>query len=171
MVRIFNRLSIKRAIILLLIILVAIYIIKNRMRIISDLNSLVQLMAFYKYYYGLQLAMKFDTYGGQTPQETLDLFIDALKKGDVKLASKYFVLREDGSRDPEILDILKIKKSNGSLPEIINIAQNLKPVEDYKESENAYSHIFITPDDQGMAQSWMIIVKNKYSQLWKIERF
>ncbi|OGZ94628.1 MAG: hypothetical protein A3H69_02860 [Candidatus Sungbacteria bacterium RIFCSPLOWO2_02_FULL_47_9] len=33
-----------------------------------------------------------DTYGGSTPEETLQLFIDALKKGDTELASKYFVL-------------------------------------------------------------------------------
>lgn len=31
-----------------------------------------------------------DTYGGKTPEETYDLFIDALKKGDVELASRYF---------------------------------------------------------------------------------
>src|SRR3989344_4310089 len=33
-----------------------------------------------------------DTYGGQTPEETLQLFIDALKAGDIDLASKYFVI-------------------------------------------------------------------------------
>ena len=29
-----------------------------------------------------------DTYGGKTPEETWGLFLDALKKGDVELASK-----------------------------------------------------------------------------------
>ena len=33
-----------------------------------------------------------DTFGGKTPEETLALFIDALKRGDTDLASKYFVL-------------------------------------------------------------------------------
>jgi hypothetical protein len=33
-----------------------------------------------------------DTYGGKTPEETLALFIDALKKGDTDLAAKYFVI-------------------------------------------------------------------------------
>ncbi len=33
-----------------------------------------------------------DPYGGDTPEETLRLFIDALKAGDMELASKYFVL-------------------------------------------------------------------------------
>ncbi|MBU4348466.1 hypothetical protein KJ671_03155 [Patescibacteria group bacterium] len=40
-----------------------------------------------------------DTYGGQTPQETLDLFVEALEKGDMELASKYFMQDDDGSVD------------------------------------------------------------------------
>src|SRR3989344_7855008 len=40
-------------------------------------------------------AMTADTYGGKTPQETLDLFVAALRAGDVDLASKYFLL-DDG---------------------------------------------------------------------------
>src|SRR3989344_3905403 len=43
-------------------------------------------------------AMTADTYGGKTPKETLDLFVAALKKGDIELASKYFLLDENLSR-------------------------------------------------------------------------
>jgi len=32
-----------------------------------------------------------DTYGGKTPQETLQLYIDAVEKGDYVLASRYFI--------------------------------------------------------------------------------
>jgi hypothetical protein len=32
-----------------------------------------------------------DTYGGTTPQETLQMYIDAVEKGDYVLASKYFI--------------------------------------------------------------------------------
>lgn len=35
-----------------------------------------------------------DTYGGKTPEETFDMFLDALKKEDVELASKYFAVRK-----------------------------------------------------------------------------
>ncbi len=35
-----------------------------------------------------------DTYGGKTPEETYDMFLDALRKGDTTLASKYFVVDE-----------------------------------------------------------------------------
>jgi hypothetical protein len=33
-----------------------------------------------------------DPYGGDTPEETLRLFIEALKAGDTDLAAKYFIL-------------------------------------------------------------------------------
>lgn len=35
-----------------------------------------------------------DTFGGSTPEETLELFISALKAEDIDLAAKYFVLDE-----------------------------------------------------------------------------
>jgi len=41
--------------------------------------------------YQKQLA---DTYGGKTPQETLQMYIDAVEKGDYGLASKYFVVEK-----------------------------------------------------------------------------
>ncbi len=40
---------------------------------------------------------KNDKYGGKTPEETFDLFIDALKKEDIDLASKYFVIPKQES--------------------------------------------------------------------------
>ncbi|MDD2935182.1 MAG: hypothetical protein PHX25_01785 [Candidatus Pacebacteria bacterium] len=35
-----------------------------------------------------------DIYGGKTPEETLQLYIEALKTGDMELASKYFRLED-----------------------------------------------------------------------------
>lgn len=40
---------------------------------------------------------KNDKYGGATPEETFDLFIAALKKEDIDLASKYFVIPKQES--------------------------------------------------------------------------
>ena len=37
-----------------------------------------------------------DTFGGQTPQETLALFIQAVEQGDYELASKYFIIPKQG---------------------------------------------------------------------------
>src|SRR3989344_5268746 len=57
-------------------------------------------------------AMTADTYGGKTPQETLDLFVDSLKKGDIELASKYFLLDENLSREKWFLSLNEIKDKN-----------------------------------------------------------
>ena len=65
-----------------------------------------------------------DTIGGKTPQETLDLFIAAVEKGDYELASKYFVIekqeqwKEDLSTaknvDELLYDLKNAQKSEGS---------------------------------------------------------
>ena len=47
-----------------------------------------------------------DTYGGFTHEETLQLFIEALKTGDVELASKYFII-EDQQEELEKLQKIK----------------------------------------------------------------
>lgn len=68
-----------------------------------------------------------DPYGGETPEETLRLFIDALKKGDTDLAAKYFVfdkqeqwkedlgkIKEKGLLNDMIGDLAKAKKYRSS---------------------------------------------------------
>jgi len=40
----------------------------------------------------MQAPYKNDKYGGKTPEETFDLFLDALRREDVELASRYFVI-------------------------------------------------------------------------------
>jgi len=46
-----------------------------------------------------------DPYGGDTPEETLELFTQALKAGDIDLASKYFLPDEQEKWKNFILDI------------------------------------------------------------------
>lgn len=57
-----------------------------------------------------------DTYGGKTPEETLALFIEALKKGDTNLAAKYFVL----DKQEEWRKNLEKIKNDGKLQIMIN---------------------------------------------------
>ncbi|AKM84052.1 TPA: hypothetical protein DCZ46_01845 [Candidatus Campbellbacteria bacterium] len=46
-----------------------------------------------------------DIYGGATPEETLDLYIEALKVGDLELASKYFRLED---QENELIELKKM---------------------------------------------------------------
>ncbi|OHA79038.1 MAG: hypothetical protein A2V96_01605 [Candidatus Yonathbacteria bacterium RBG_16_43_6] len=66
-----------------------------------------------------------DTYGGKTPQETLQMYIDAVEKGDYELASKYFIggkqeewknnLKEIMQSNKESLFLDPLKKSINSI--------------------------------------------------------
>ena len=50
-----------------------------------------------------------DTFGGQTPQETLEMFIKAVEKGDYELASKYFIIpKQEEWRD----NLISINNNN-----------------------------------------------------------
>lgn len=87
-------------------------------------------------------AMTADTYGGKTPQETLDLFLVALEAEDAELASKYFMLDDNLSRE-KWLKMLIVFKEKGLLDDMV---KDINP-------------------------SSVKIELNKYSNLWKIVDF
>jgi len=112
-------------------------------------------------------AMRADIYGGSTPQETLDLFISALEKEDVELASKYFWLEEDGKPDQMWVDGLQQAKSEGRLEEIISIIKKSIPSERNTGSED--THEFIVKNTNNEVERSIILKFNTYSNIWKIE--
>jgi hypothetical protein len=60
-------------------------------------------------------AEKADIYGGETPEETWAMFLDALKKEDFELASKYFV----ADKQADYLDMFKTVKEKGYYDEMM----------------------------------------------------
>ena len=119
-------------------------------------------------------AMTEDVYGGKTPQETLDMFIDALKKEDIELASKYFMLdtneqpynRENYMNRKKWEDGLKKTKEAGKLQEISVLLTKLKPD---KESSSIDTAWFSILNSEGIADYGAILKFNEYSKVWKIE--
>lgn len=65
-----------------------------------------------KYMEALEKAYREDQYGGNTPEETLQLFIDALKKGDTDLAAKYFIIDEQEKWSGKLKDLANQSKLN-----------------------------------------------------------
>ena len=111
--------------------------------------------------------MKEDTMGGETPEETLHLFIDALRKGDAELASRYTLL---DINDPDMrakwkADIEK-KKREGRLNEIAGILSSA--VYDASSSYPGTAWFSVLNKD-GMADYSALLKLNKYSGVWKIE--
>ncbi len=112
--------------------------------------------------YGKQLkaAYQADMYGGSTPEETLELFIDALKAGDTELASKYFMVEKQKAMAEE----LRVGKENGNLEQAIVYFEKVtqgSPLlgEMYRMiSIKGNNEVFLTID----------FYKNSFTQKWKI---
>ena len=75
-----------------------------------------------------------DTYGGDTPEETLELFIKALEDGDVELASKYTVVE----KQELLLGELKSSAKNGFLDNYINILIDSIKHKSHNKELNSY---------------------------------
>jgi len=69
-----------------------------------------------------------DTYGGATPEETYDLFIDALKAGDIELASRYFVLEKQDNWLKTLEEYKNIESLNNFVNELENTRKTWKKV-------------------------------------------
>ena len=101
-----------------------------------------------------------DTYGGQTPEETLQLFIDALKAGDIDLASKYFVIEDREKSKQQLLNEQKIDSVFEHL--IAGLSKLERTV--IKDSSQAF---FVITDKNNVVTSQVTFGKN-INGTWKI---
>ncbi len=102
-----------------------------------------------------------DDFGGTNPQETLDLFVEALEKGDTELASRYFVVNKQKQTAKE----LSIGKENGVLELLIG---DLKK-EKYGAEISKDKYRFSTYDKDNVAEFSFDLVLNEEKNIWKIE--
>jgi len=111
-------------------------------------------------------AMREDTYGGKTPEETLQMFIEALKKEDIELASKYFMLDKNGNPDPKWINGLKKAKDAGKLQEIANLLSKAKPDLEARSSNEDFK---FSVYENGNLKAYINLEFNPQSGVWKIE--
>ena len=100
-----------------------------------------------------------DTYGGKTPEETLALFIDALKKGDTDLASKYFILDEQAKWKA---NLQKVKDGN----ELSAMAKDLGRPKEKKALGDTRFVFYIYNDANQLALA--IDIARGPNGIWKI---
>jgi len=127
---------------------------------------------FIKIYEGWEKQLSEDKYGGKTPQETLDMFIEALRSGDLELASKFFSPEIDEDNPEELtwqghLEYLKSIKEKGYLERMVNDLENYDNEENYTEN----THLFIYRNEEGSTGIQIAVHFNKDSGVWKIENF
>jgi len=73
-------------------------------------------------------ALAADTIGGETPQETLRMFIDAVEAGDYELESKYFVIEKQEEAKKE----LRALKENNNLNMYLGILEKAEANDEIK---------------------------------------
>lgn len=101
----------------------------------------------------LKALIEADTFGGTTPQETLEMFIKAVEAGDYELASKYFVVEK---QEEELESLQKAPIEN-----IQNVMELLKETKNY---EGAYLN-----DNKYFIDDPILVDFIKYPNgIWKI---
>ncbi len=134
--------------------------------------------------------LKNDRYGGKTPEETLDLFLEALKKNDPKLAARYYylefrykrkksfekVLSEEGSLKSTYDNVLEVKTKGNKTCRYSDM---------FKTDICIFSYTRILKEDtifkaegrediaiklpKGYEQKISImLIKNPYNNIWKL---
>jgi len=126
--------------------------------ILSNLYSYLEKKKQEKLIKELQKPYLEDTYGGKTPEETLELFIQALKEGNIDLASKYFIIE----KQEEWRDLLnEINKGN-------DIDQFISELELPKEKEEMEPLVgFVIRNKNGTSKYSIRLIKY-LSNVWKI---
>lgn len=107
-----------------------------------------------------------DVYGGATPEETWGLFLNALRNGDIDLASKYFVVEKQGSWKKTIINT----KEAGKLDKVIkNISVPLQKEKNYLQGEKAYFYYELRDEKtKEIYNNSVVFYFNPYTKIWKI---
>jgi hypothetical protein len=105
-----------------------------------------------------------DKAGGSTPQETLNLFIAALEKNDVDLATSYFMPDDSGSRE-KWQKILQDTYDAGNFQLLAQALKKAQPNEAGIIEDKFY--LFTAVDDRGEALAGVSLQFNGH--VWKID--
>lgn len=107
----------------------------------------------------LERPFREDPYGGNTPEETIQLFVGALRKGDTELASKYF----SPDKQEEWAKNLKKIKARGLLGSLIEDVLRAEKIEPLGEGNARYE----IKDPEGNVGALLSLNKNPNGK-WKI---
>jgi hypothetical protein len=110
----------------------------------------------------LENAYKNDFDGGKTPQETWDMFVNALKKGDTEQASKYFVVEKQIEWNENISTINKNKLLHKMVDDLTSNYKILGLTE-------ANDFRYIKKNKEGTVVAELILILNPYTKIWKIK--
>ena len=115
-----------------------------------------------------------DTYGGETPEETYEMFLQALKMEDIDLTSKYFILDKQEEYKQFFTDI----KNNNKWDEMIEDLFNTENQKGEMKDDDTYVIRVYSIENYLIAQVVLKIPlnlvateKEPLSNIWKITEF
>ena len=111
----------------------------------------------------LENQYKNDAYGGFTPEETLRLFIEALKNDDVELAAKYFVIEKQDERQRTLTNWSNLNK-------LSTIIATLEKAGNGKEIFPGNYELSVA-NKNNEAEFIIDLRKNEFTEKWKLEDF
>lgn len=112
-----------------------------------------------EHYAALEKKIKEDVYGGETPEETLRLFIDALKAGDTDLAAKYFVVEKQEEQKQYLQEIKQQDNFRMAITDLVKLKLSKQT-----EGEAFYTAV----GSSGVVELQVIFSKNLATKKWKI---
>jgi len=110
----------------------------------------------------LEAAYRKDTYGGKTPEETLELFIEALEAKDYELAAKYFVVEEQ----QKALEENRLGEKEGANQYVVDTYRLGRIVSSTGVTSDMYT-IEMYPAGESIPFAVRFTL-NPYTQKWKI---
>ncbi|MDO8469462.1 MAG: hypothetical protein Q7S84_00385 [bacterium] len=137
---------------------------------VKEREDQAQTERYHAYLKTFEDAMRADTYGGQTPEETLQLFITALKAGDIDLASRYFAL-ETNENSPDYLTrktwqkALQEAQAKGNIPSTIKMLERAKPAGSVMEGYFGFE----VRGEKNELLGDIGLKLNEQSNVWKIQ--
>ena len=122
-----------------------------------------------------------DKYGGKTPEETFDMFLDALRKEDIDLASKYFVLNKQEQWKKTLEEYKKQNLLVDFLKEQVGVKEKWNKINQTAETIQEFSYEFELTNgaqadlegqklylEAGTYKNSIIFNKNTATNIWKI---
>ena len=100
-----------------------------------------------------------EKWGGKTPEETVALFTDAVKKGDFELAGKY--------GDEEIKSELEQMKTDGKIEQLIKWLKN----GELREISGFGGNDFNMTIKESGQEIWILSKQKSVNGMWKIDDF
>ena len=160
---------------IIIFVLAAIFIICWVTFLSPDARSKLQYELYQQFENAYYDALRKDTYGGSTPEETLQMFISALKQGDLDLAAKYFSLNtneksQDYLTNTQARQGLQRLQDEGRIPELIALLEKAEPAKDQAPKiEDRQYYYYEVLDENGKILEEIEFIYNRQSNVWKIE--